>query len=367
MSILDRYILRCLAADYCIALAVMVSLYALLDMFVNMDEFTEHGYPAHTVVANVVSYYAPQLLVYFSQLSSIITLFACLTTVVRMRRQNELTAVLASGVSLHRIAAPVVVFGLLTTALLFADTEWAIPAAAHRLARDHDDVDGRRAYEVLFLRDKKGALVSAGQFHPKTRDVQDLLVMQRNAAGNLIQTIEADRATWEPPPVSETTGRWHLERGRMRTRVLAGESSLGPTETARESYPTVFECDLSPETIELRQAEGWLRFLSLAQLRRLMQHEGIDRAEVLRTQHARIAAPILGFVLLLLGLPFFLDRSPTTVVGDTAKCMVACGLCYVAGFIGQSIRLEFNSALPYWIPIFLFATLAMVLIDRIRT
>ena len=34
------------------------------------------------------------------------------------------------------------------------DTEVLIPAVAHKLARDHDDADGTRAYEVLFLRDR---------------------------------------------------------------------------------------------------------------------------------------------------------------------------------------------------------------------
>jgi hypothetical protein len=42
-------------------------------------------------------------------------------------------------------------------------------------------------------------------------------------------------------------------------------------------------------------------------------------------------------------------------------------LCYVATFVTQSIRPESASALPAWIPIFVFATIAMVLIDRIRT
>jgi lipopolysaccharide export LptBFGC system permease protein LptF len=367
MSTLDRYILRSLVVDYFIALAVMLSLYVLLDMFVNMDEFTEHGYPLWTVVRNIASYYAPQVLVYFAQLSGVITLFACMATIVRMRRQNELTAVLASGVSLHRIAAPVAGFALLTTILLFSDTEWAIPAVAHRLARDHDDVDGRRAYEVLFLKDRQGALISAGQFHPTTREVGDLLVMQRNSAGQLVQTLEADRAEWEAPPMSGEPGRWLLERGRQRTRVLSSQSSLGPQQQAVEDFPTVFATDLGPETIEMQQTEGWLRFLSLAQLRRLIKQEGIDHGEVLRAQHGRIAAPILGFVMVLLGLPFFLDRSPTTLLSDSGKCMVVCGLCYAAGFIGQGIRTDFNNALPYWIPIFVFATLAMVLIDRIRT
>ena len=166
MSILDRYILRMLLVNYVIAIGVMVSLYVVLDMFVNMDEFTEQGYPLLTVIKNIASFYWPNLFLYFAQLSGAITLFACLASLARLRKLNEITAVLASGVSLYRVAAPVIAFGIVTTAISVANTEWLIPSVAHKLSRDHDDADGRRAYQVLFLRDRHGALLSAQQFHP---------------------------------------------------------------------------------------------------------------------------------------------------------------------------------------------------------
>jgi lipopolysaccharide export system permease protein len=367
LSILDRYVLRSLLVNYLIALGTMLSLYVVLDVFVNMDEFTEQGYPIPTVVRNVFSYYWPNLLLYFTQLSSVITLFACLATIARMRRLNEITAVLVSGVSLYRLAAPVIVFGLATTALLIVDTEWLIPTVAHRLARDRDDVDGTKVYEVLFVPDREGALLSAGQFHPTERDLKQLLVLTRDESGDIVQTLEADRAAWEPPDPTRLHGRWRLERSRQTTRVREQQARLGPHAAKRITYPAYYESELSPEAIQLRQSEGWVRFLNLSQLNELEKRGGAMLAEVIQTKHARNTAPIVAVVMLLLGLPFFLDRSPANVLSDTGKCMVVCGLCYVAAFISQSIRPASGSALPVWIPIFVFGTLAMILIDRIRT
>ncbi len=365
-TVLDRYLIRSLLVNYLIALGVMLSLYVVLDMFVNMDEFTETGSPLWTVLSNIFDYYAPNLLLYFSQLSGVITLFACGAVLARMRKLNELTAILSSGVSLYRVARPVLLFGVVTTGLLLADTEWLIPAVAHKLSRDHDDADGKRAYEVLFLRDRGGALLSAGRFHPHTRDLQRMLILVRNEAGTVLQTWEADRGVWEPPDASRPLGRWRLDRGRLITRVTA-ESGLGPRDEQRLSYPLYYESDLSPEAIQLRQSEGWIRYLSLRQLRELEADQTADVASILHTRHARIAAPILSLLLLLLGVPFFLDRSPTSVLGDGGKCMLVCGLCYVVTFVAQNIRSESASALPTWIPIFLFGTLAMILLDRVRT
>ena len=367
MTTLGRYILRSLLVNYVIALVVMISLYVVLDMFVNMDEFTEQGYPVGTVLKNIASYYWPSIFLYFRELSGVITLFACLSAVARMRRLNELTAVLASGISLYRLAAPVVAFGLATTVLLIIDTEVIIPRVAHLLARDHDDADGTRAYEILFLPDRDGALLSAGQFHPHSRDLRDVVIIKRDADGTVRETIEADRAVWEEPGAGRPHGRWRLDRGVKTTRVSGANSPIAPIQGRNRQLCQFYESDLSPEAIQVRQAEGWVRFLSLSQLRDLQDRGAPNLASIIQTRHARVTAPIVAIVLLLLGLPFFLDRSPANVLSDTAKCMILCGLCYVSAFVAQSIRSSTASALPAWSPIFVFATIAMIKLDRIRT
>jgi len=367
ISILDKYILRSLLINYLIALGAMISLYVVLDLFVNMDEFTEQGYPYTRVIKNIIDYYAPNMLLYFSQLSGAMTLFACMAVLAKMRKANEMTAILSSGVSLYRVAAPIIAFSLITTALMVIDTEWFIPAVAHKLSRDHDDVDGSQAYEVLFLRDRNNTLLCAGQYHPSSNDIQRLLVIWRDESGTVYQTLEADHATWEPPDLTRSIGRWKINRGRMTTRVFNRGTDFGPSEDKKVTFPTYYESELSPAAIELRQSEGWVRFLNLAQLNELELRDTPDRAAILRTKHERVAAPIVSMVLLLLGLPFFLDRSPANVVSDTGRCMIACGLCYISTFIMQSIRPETQSALPAWIPIFIFGTIAMVMLDRIKT
>ncbi|MHC5108661.1 MAG: LptF/LptG family permease [Planctomycetota bacterium] len=367
ISTIDRYIFRALVTNYVIAVAVMVSLYVTLDMFVNMDEFTEQGYPLATVLGNIFSYYWPNVFLYFSQLSGAITLFSCMAALARMRRLNELTAVLASGVSLYRIARPIVIFGISTSALLVVDTEVIIPAVAHLLARDHDDADGKRAYEVLFLKDRGDALFSANEFHPRTRELKRVLVLVRDEKGAVSETIEADSATWEPPLVKGEPGRWLLNRGQHMRRTVEDGGILGPQANVDISLVRYYESDLGPEQILLRQAEGWIQYLSLSQLKQLQQSRHADRPTVLRAKHQRVTAPIMSMVLLLLGLPFFLDRSPSNVLSDTGKCLVACGSLFVTNFVGQSMRPEIDSALMAWLPIFIFTTVAMVLIDRIRT
>ncbi len=364
-SVLDRYLFRSLLTNYVIGVAVMLSLYVVLDLFVNMDEFTERGESVITVVGNITDYYLPNLALYFAQLGGIITLFACGAVLARMRKLNEITAMLASGVSLYRVARPILLFAVATTGLLVLDKEVIIPAVAHRLARKHDEVGGQRAYEVLFLKDGEGALVSAGRFFPETGDLRSLLVMERDEAGAVRRIVEADRATWEPPVEPQPLGTWRLDRGRSLTRVT--QAGLGPRESKFEEFPTVYKSNLGPKEIELRQAEGWIGFLSLAQLKELQNQPEADAAAILRTRHSHVVSLIVSLLLVMLGLPFFLDRSPANIIPDATKCVLVCGLCYVGTFVAQSIRIDSLSAFTAWIPVFVFGTLAMALLDRVRT
>ena len=101
LTVIDRYILKSLVTNYLIALGTMLSLYIVLDMFVNMDEFTEQGYPVWTVMGNMVSYYWPNLFVYFKELAGAISLFAGLATLAVLREPGRYAALHATGAHLR--------------------------------------------------------------------------------------------------------------------------------------------------------------------------------------------------------------------------------------------------------------------------
>jgi len=175
---LDRYLLRSFFSNYVLSLFVLICLYVVLDLFVNFDEFTELGLPITKVIANIVDYYAYNLPLYFSQLSGIIILFAACGTLARLQRQNEITAVLASGTSLYRLAAPLVVASLLMNVLLILDHEIVLPRVAPKLIRARDDVEGARVYDVWCVRDGENRLVSAMKFSPKRKMIRGFIVLE---------------------------------------------------------------------------------------------------------------------------------------------------------------------------------------------
>ena len=114
MRTLDRYVVRTLLVTALVFFVVMMALRVCADLFLNMDEFTESGTGRQAkgivdTIAQIVTYYRYQSLVYFRDLGWLIIVAAAAFTLAWMNHTNELTAMLASGVSLHRVLLPIIV------------------------------------------------------------------------------------------------------------------------------------------------------------------------------------------------------------------------------------------------------------------
>ncbi len=354
-------------ANYLIALGVMVSLYVLFDLFFNMDEFTEGDRSAWQVIGGILAFYGANLFKYFSQLSGVITVVAGMMTLGRLRRANELTAVMASGVSLYRVAVPVIAFGIAATILWFVNTEVVMPSLAHRLARRHDDPYGERTYTIPFINDRDNALLYAEQFEPSTGHIRRLLVLFRDADGTLHTSLEAEEAIWEPSEGHPRGGRWRLERADQSRRTVREGEGIGPREEIEHFSPRYYESDLTPKDIQMRQSSQWVRYLSSEQLRELAGLQLPETQNICQIRHERFATPMVNLVMLLLGIPYLLRRMPGNLIGDAAKCLLMCGTCFTVSVVGHNIDLAGLPALPGWMPIIIFTPLSVVLLDRIKT
>jgi lipopolysaccharide export LptBFGC system permease protein LptF len=363
---LDRYIIKLFFKNYVLGMSVFISLYVVLHLFINLDEFTEGGMSVWQVLANIFDYYVYNLFWYFSQLSGVITLFAGAVTLAQMQRRNELSAMLASGVSLYRVAAPVVICGMIVGGLWIVDQEVVLPKAAAKLARPADDVHGNRVYGVWFMPDKGNTLVSGIKFQAKTQQLYRMIVFTRDE-DNLVQEIMfADRGVW-----NASEGAWTLQRGSAFRSTGMGQAwdSLDTLHVRSVNrYPEQGESELSPDNILMRQQSHWTQFLSTRQLIELERKNVLSASQIAPVRHGRVTMPIGNMLLLLLGIPFFLNREPSSTLKSAAKCLLACGGCFILSFISQNI-IEVKSlpALPAWLPLMIFGPVAVIYLDRVRT
>lgn len=359
MKVLDRYILRAFFTNFLIALLVMVGLYVILDLFVNLDEFSK--LPTDTtadIASKIIRYYAYNLFLYFSQLAGVVILASACFTLARFHRANEFTPVLASGVSLYRVALPIMIAAIGLNFLWLANQEFVIPRIADKLARTHDDTEGRMTYGVWFRPDQENALVSAAQFSPSRKTMRNVLIMKRDEYARLTDVIEADEAIWD-----DERQVWNLQHGLLSR--YGGEGTESMVRQTVLEYPS----KLTPKELALQQAQQWINFLSINELNQL-QSRFPKTAEFVKVKHVRLTTIPLNMLLLALGIPFLLTRERPNILVAGGKCLLACGACFAAMFVCQNLDvagMPFRAELPAWLPVIGFAPVAVVLMDGIKT
>lgn len=367
MKILDKYVARNFLVGYAISFCVLMGLRVIIDLFVNFDEFTEHAdLGALTVAKNVLIYYALQSTLYFRDFAGMITVVAAAFSLGKMIRSSELIAVMASGVSLKRVIAPIVFLALLLTGLLVLDEEFIIPPLADKLVRGQDAVPGTERYDVWFMSDKNGSLISSVNFDVKTATLdRPTIIMRRPGSGpgwEVTARISADRATY-----NYETDTWDLQNGRLwRTHPDRLDMTVEPVAH--------YKSDITPRDIPVRRKAKHLHLLGFSQLSELARQRTKikDLALLYSQRHFRITDPLINLVMLLISLPILVCRDPKAMKSAIMISFAATTACFVTTFICKMFSTEMFLAgvgpeLWAWLPIFIFLPIAFIELDSMKT
>ena len=377
---IDRYVLRSFVKNYLISLLTLIGLYVVLDMVFNFDEFVQvsgrsGGEEAGSVLQTlyiILDYYFYQSFHIFNYLAGIIPVVATAFTFMRMSRFNELAALLAAGVPLGRVAAPVIVAALfINGGLLFVNQEIVVPGLIDKLSRNHGDVDSGLDNRVLrAMPDGDDRVLFAGRYTPPrgpdapaTMEVVDVLSSPPGAPAT---HLTADRAVFDAG-----RGVWTLANGSLAT---LGPAGAGPAKRV-DAYD---DTTVNPETIALFVSRGdFVDLLSSARIRELLAtRTDVGRIDLMRVRDARWANYVLNLILVLLAIPCVLTREPMQLRTATLRIFVLIGSCMAMIFICQTLAgqppldpqlANVWPAIMAWLPIFAFGPIAIWMLDRLKT
>ena len=334
MKILDRYIAKNFLIGYVIVFCVMIGLRTAIDLFLSLDEFTEHTTELGTwgVIKNIVSFYGLHSTLYFRDFAGMITVFAAVFSLYKMVRTNELVAVMASGVSLKRVIVPIVLLALLLTGLFVINQELIIPPLGDKLVRSKDDIPGQESYDVWFITDGNGSLICSQKFDVKTSTLHYPTIIRRRKKTNtliweVIDRISAEKAVYDP-----NTGEWILTNGRFTEK-----------DSRNIARPIAsYTSDITPKEIPVRRKSRHLILLSSRQLAVLAaQSTKIkDRAQLYSQKHFRITEPIINLAMLMVCLPILVCRDPKSM---KSAIMISFGLtmaCFITTFACKMLATE---------------------------
>lgn len=365
LKLLDKYIAKNFLLGYGIFFCVLVGLRIIIDLFVNIDEFTEHTQLGFfDVIGNIFNFYALNSTLYFRDFAGIIAVVAAAFSIGKMVRSGEFIALMASGVSLKRVIVPLLVLTLAFTGLLFIDQELIIPTFAPQLVRSHDTLPGEETYKVDFITDTNGALIRAATFDVKTATMHYPTILTRSRIPDSLNWSVTGRISATKAVYDYDAKVWRLVDGMYTSKAAI----TGPRPI--DSFATT----LTPEDIPIRQRARYLTLLSSSQLSRLASSPTRvrDLAQLYSQKHFRITDLIINIVMLLISLPVLICRDPRSMKSAIAISFGITGACFIVTFICKMMATEvvIENIVPAfwaWLPVILFVPIAVVELDSMKT
>ncbi len=303
--ILDDYILREFLTTLGLVLVTFVMLLLVFTFFELIGDIIRNKTPFITVGDYLVNL-TPSMIYTITPLS---VLLAVLVTFGALQRNNELTAMKATGISLYRVALPVLVIALIVAASLFAFDETYVPTANRRQEALRSVIKGKPA-QTFFRPDQKWMFGSqqAGKpdrifyyqfFDPVNDRFANVTIFEIDPATfTLSRRIFAASAHWEPE-----VGQWIFENGWVRT--FAGDAVKDYQPFSVRTFPEIPERPQYFKKESLQSQE--MSFTQLSRYIRDLSQSGFDTMPLRVQLNVKLAYPLITLVMAVLAIPFALS------------------------------------------------------------
>lgn len=308
--LMDLYILRKFFFYFVLLLAMFVFLFEAFTFFELLDDIARHRVPFLTVV-DYFGFLTPYLVYNLSPLAGLV---AVLVTLGIMSKTNEVVAIKASGISLFRVAVPLLLAGLAVAATLVLLDDTYLPYANQRQDALHNQIKGRPAqtytHPQRWIFGENSKIYNYDVFDPEQKMFGGLSVLELDAADfHLRRRIFATRARW-----SEPEHVWVLENGWVRD---FSDGTVTKFATFTATAPPELSEPPSYFNREVRQAFQ----MSIGELGSYIEglhRAGFDVGTLMVQWHKKIAYPLMAPVSILLAIPFAFLVGTRGAIGGVA-------------------------------------------------
>lgn len=362
MKIIDRYLLRTFLVPFFYCLTAFMMIYVIFDLFDNLNDFVE----GKTPLLLVVKYYLILLPSVLIRIVPISLLLAVLYSLSSLTKNNELTAMRASGISIIRLMVPFLSVGLAFTIIVGFVHETVGPGAAYwcyNFVREQKKNDPAAVYikqDLAIKHQGTRRIWLVGEFDIRDSRMRQIEVIQQREDTSDAMKIRAKEAQW-------LDGRWWFKDLVEQTYDLDG-NPMGPPRFALTEEMVDLTEQPSLFLNEFKDPE-FLSSLELVDYLKTHQHrEPAALARIEADLHSRLAMPWTCFIVTLLGIPF---GSQTGRKGAFLGVALSIGLFfsyYVLVNVGLGVakKMVVPAVVGGWLPNIIFLIIGLIMVYRMR-
>ncbi len=380
LRILDRYIFREVLVTFFFSICAFSTVFIGSGTLFQIARYiTDYGASLSSVV-KIFVLGLPGVVMWTFPMSM---LLASLLTMGRMSSSSEITAMKSCGVSFPRIAAPIILLGLVVSIFAMAFNEYVVPWANNAYQNviyyEIKGNTGMKSQEHVILKDiKEGKiqhLAYARYYNADTNQLTGVTLQNFNAEGKVTQVENAEYAEW-------TGSSWTMHNGMIYDIQEGGDATLAQSMPRATSTPA--DEDTSQEESEEADehaetsASHTMRFdiqtlpiattpkqiareqksaeeMTMKELRAqidIMKSQYVDTKKLETELYQRVTVPMASLIFALVGVPLGMQPTRNSSSAGFAMSVVIIFFYYALMTMGNALaRGGILPALPaVWIP-----------------
>lgn len=302
---------------FSLCLLAFLCLYLIVDFFDRFDNFLKHAAPIPTIIR----YFLFKLPLIVTQMVPAAVLTGSLLSLGLLARRNELTALLACGVSLWQITRPLLGTAALLSLGTLAWNETVVPYCFHQSRYINTVEIKKKAFKGLFH--EKGfwyrgdkAFYHIDHFDSRQQALFGLTIYTLDDNFHVRSLIKVPAARWQGE-------RWHFDRAEETRLTSDGQVIVHPLGADRVSLTE------TPE--DLVMVERVAEEFSYRQLRayiQSLQRKGLSTIEYQVDLHLKLAIPCAAMVMALIGIALAISPHRRFNLATAFSLTLAVGFGY---------------------------------------
>lgn len=322
VSSLHRYILSQFFSSLLVCLFAVTSLFFVFDLFERMRIFLRED----SELSDILSYLIFKIPLIIHLMLPVAVLIATLFSIGRLSQTSEITAMRSSGVSLNWIAKPLLLVGLLISLVSFIIGETLIPYSSQKVEEIYTfdirkkDQSGNLSRSDFWY--KSGNKFYDIEFYDsRNKRLETLSIYDLDKQFRLKNKLNASYASWEGDAIGWT----------MKNIVEASVNEEANFKSSQfSSLPLVIK-EKPEDFYNLQRKPETLSYFELKKYIEKLKRDGIDHRKHSVDLAAKVAFPLVNFVVVLVAFSFALNpaRSGTMTFGFIAGISIGFSYYFV--------------------------------------
>jgi LPS export ABC transporter permease LptF/LPS export ABC transporter permease LptG len=366
-QVIDTYVLTSFLFYFVVLLASFVLMFHVFTFFELLSDIIKN----HEPMSRVLSYHfflTPRLIYKFAPIAVLTAVLVCFGV---LTKHNEVTAMKACGISVYRLAVPILGASFVLSGSLFAFDHYWVPDADRRQDALYAEIKGKPPQTYLG-KDRKwiygvhDRVYNYTYFDPIEKVMAGVNVYDIDPVHfRLKRHISAERARWNP-----SLAAWVFQNGwtcNMDAENVTGCDNFTTGANRIRAFPDLEE-GLDYFLHEQKQSTQ-MNFLELNAYIKELTRSGFDTVALQVQYYEKFSVPLFALIMAMVSIPFaFIAGNRSAMAGVGLSFVIAIAYFSVGQVFEQvGIISQLPAKVAAWSPDAIFSLAGLYFLARIRT